>query len=104
MVTQQKNGHTEFAYFRPAATSVLLAGDFQGGRSMQHAMDRDDRGWWRARLDLNPGEYRFKYLIDGEVWEADFAAYGVESDRVGSWSSVIWIATDCMGNRELPLM
>lgn len=89
MVTQQNDGTVEFAYFRPGAEHVALAGDFNKWRSDIHQMHREDDGWWRCRLALPSGEYRFKYVVDGALWEADFAAYGVEMCKIGGWTSVL---------------
>lgn len=92
MVNVEPDGTVDFAFFRPSARTVHLAGESQpAGLGRRHTMRRDDRGWWRLRLRVKPGEYRFHYLVDGERREADFAAYGVESDH-GQWKSVIWIA------------
>lgn len=91
MVSNQMNGTVEFAYFRPGAQSVELAGDFNDWKPERHVLTKDKDGWWRISLALEPGEFRFKYLVDGEIWEADFAAYGVENDKHGGWNSVLWI-------------
>lgn len=91
MVSVHSDGSLEFAYFRPGARQVQLAGDFNGWQPDRHDLTRDEEGWWRVRLVLPAGDYRFKYLIDGQIWEADFAAYGVENDRHGGWNSVLWV-------------
>lgn len=91
MVNQNEDGTVEFLFFRPAAQSVTLAGDFNDWQTSEHTLSRDDEGWWRIRLTITPGEFRFKYWIDDLWWEADFAAYGVESDKQGGWNSVLWI-------------
>lgn len=92
MVSQMKDGHVEFAYFRPGARSVRLAADFNHWQTSEHALARSDDGWWRLTMTLPPGEYRFKYLIDDQLWEADFSAYAVENDQFGGWNSVMWVA------------
>lgn len=92
MIQDHADGTIEFAYFRPGATSVELAGDFNGWGAAPQRLTRDAGGWWRLRLEMPAGEYRFKYLVDGTLWEADYASYGVENDRHGGWTSVMWIA------------
>jgi len=89
MVTQQLDGTVEFAYFRPGAESVTVAGDFNRWQTHVHQMTRDETGWWRIRLGLPGGEFRFKYVVDGAIWEADYAAYGVEMCAIGGWTSVL---------------
>lgn len=91
MVQLHEDGTAEFAYYRPSASTVMLAGDFNLWDAKRLEMTRDEHGWWRTRLALPPGEYRFKYVIDEGVWEADFAAYGVEMSKVGGWTSVLMI-------------
>jgi 1,4-alpha-glucan branching enzyme len=91
MVTTHKDGTVEFAFFRPAASSVRLVGDFNGWRPNSYDLKANGKGWWTIRLALPAGEYRFKYLVDNKVYEADFAAYGVEPDKMGGWNSVLYI-------------
>jgi 1,4-alpha-glucan branching enzyme len=91
MVIRHADGAVEFVYFRPGAVTVRLVGDFSGWHPLTQDMRMDEQGWWRLRMSLPPGEYRFKYLVDADQWEADFAAYGVEPDRLGGWNSVLWI-------------
>lgn len=77
----------EFRFFRPGAREVLLAGDFWGDWSQRLAMRREPYGWWTLALHLNPGEYRFRYVADGQ-WYTDFASHGVEFDE-HAWNSVL---------------
>ena len=80
-------GMVEFRFFRPAATSVAVAGNFNEWREDELAMKPQGDGWWTAKAKLNAGEYRFKYVADGE-WYTDFAAYGIEKSPFG-WDSVV---------------
>lgn len=91
MIITREDGRIEFAYFRPAAEHVALAGDFNQWRINAHLMERDDQGWWRLTLALPAGEYRFKYVVNHHLWEADFAAYGVELNKLGGWTSVLFV-------------
>ena len=91
MVCIQDDGTIEFGYFRPGASTVRLSGEFNDWSQEGQTMVKDEAGWFRTRLKLPSGEYRFKYLVDGELWEADFAAFGVESDKQGGWHSVLMV-------------
>lgn len=91
MVNQLHDGTVEFSFYRPGANSVALAGDFTDWQPDRHPMTRDREGWWRLRMALPAGEYRFKYVVDGCLWEADFAAFGVEMCKVGGWNSVLYV-------------
>lgn len=94
MVTQESDGTLEFAFYRPGARSVRIAGDFNLWDPTRHELLPDgEEGWWRLRTQLAPGEYRFKYVVDGRHWETDFAAYGVEPDPTGEWNAVLLVAS-----------
>jgi 1,4-alpha-glucan branching enzyme len=80
----------EFCFFRPQAGKVDLVGDFNQWREGQAPMSRCADGYWRARLTLPPGKFRFRYRADG-AWYTDFAAFGVESGPFG-WNSVVVVA------------
>ena len=86
MTSTGRNGSVEFRFFRPQATAVAVAADFNDW-SPELPMRRDANGWWTLHLDLEPGEYRFRYVADGE-WYTDFASNGVEVTKLG-WNSVL---------------
>jgi 1,4-alpha-glucan branching enzyme len=75
-----------FEYHAPHASAVLLAGDFTGweARPMRRAKGG---GPFVATLSLDPGEYEYKYLVDGE-WIEDPRAdvvmnhFGTRNSRV----------------------
>lgn len=80
----------EFAFHNDSATSVSLAGDFNGWRPQSFA--KDDLGIWRARTDIPPaGRYQYKLVIDGERWIEDPANLMKESDGYGGFNSVLAI-------------
>ncbi|PHN06892.1 serine hydrolase [Flavilitoribacter nigricans] len=65
-----KKGNTTFrlpAY--PNARSVQLVGSFNNWNSLSHPMSREN-GQWIGRVDLEPGTYEYKFIVDG-VWLAD---------------------------------
>jgi len=77
----------EFSFYRPGASQVHLAGDFNNWQGGQLAMVRGEDGYWHARVKLPAGEFRFRYCADGQ-WYTDFAAFGVEPGRFGMDSIV----------------
>ena len=81
MVTVRGN-IVEFSFFRPQAGHVHLVGDFNHWRGADMPMARSTDGYWRARLRLPTGEFRFRYCADGN-WFTDYAAFGVEHDVLG---------------------
>lgn len=52
----------------PGAEKVFLAGDFNNWDPSARRMKRIRRGEdvFVARIDLEPGRYEFKYVVDGE--------------------------------------
>ena len=97
MISFHADGSVEFAFYRPSARTVSLAADFNQWNPARHELRRDGMGWWRMRVALTPGQHRFKYLVDGKIWEADFAAYGIEADRFGGWNSLLWVGDRTSG-------
>ena len=60
----------------PAAGGVNLVGEFNGWNESATPMQLLRDGSYKATLDLDCGRnYRFRYLIDGETWENDWAAH-----------------------------
>ena len=48
------------------ATAVFLAGSFNDWNESAIAMSSDENGIWSAKLDLLPGRYEYKFIIDGQ--------------------------------------
>jgi hypothetical protein len=89
MVTVSGN-RAEFNFYRPKARSVHLTGDFNGWRDGDLSMICD-RGYWHAGIRLPAGDYRFRYVADGQGF-VDSAAFGVEPGPFG-FDSVVRIAS-----------
>ena len=87
MTTVQQDGFVEFWFYRPNAANVVVAGDFTGWAEKPMPMTSAGNGWWTAKARLNGGDYRFRYIADGD-WYTDYAAFGVELSRQG-WNSVL---------------
>jgi 1,4-alpha-glucan branching enzyme len=76
----------------PQAEKVYLAGDFNGWEAECTRMRRSRNGehTFVARLDLEPGVYQFKYLVDGQ-WLCDPTCPTVASD-LGTENSVMEVS------------
>jgi 1,4-alpha-glucan branching enzyme len=66
----EKVRKTEFSLLAPQARSVCTAGDFNQWNPSSHPMKVDDEGIWRISLALNPGQYEYRFFVDGE-WQND---------------------------------
>ena len=81
MVTQIPDGGVEFTFYRPDASNVAIAGDFNNWQP-SFQMTRLSDGRWHSHLKLAPGIYQFRYFADGE-WFNDYAAFGLEHGPFG---------------------
>lgn len=50
----------------PEAKEVVVSGEFNGWAKDQIRLSANGNGQWQATLDLPPGEYQYRLLIDGE--------------------------------------
>jgi len=65
------SGKVIFTLDAPAAGSVCLTGEFTNWSRDGVRMEKDpDDGLWKVLLDLDPGEYEYRYIVDG-VWIKD---------------------------------
>ena len=48
------------------ASAVFLAGSFNDWSESATPMNRGEGGIWSANLDLLPGRYEYKFIIDGQ--------------------------------------
>ena len=71
----------------PAAKAVFVAGDFNGWDPLADRMVKRN-GTFCKRIRLEPGEYQFKFVVDGE-WMADPAADAQVVNSFGSQNSVL---------------
>lgn len=66
----EKIKKTGFSLSAPQAQSVFLSGDFNQWDLSSHPLKRDKNGMWKISLNLNPGQYEYRFLVDGE-WQND---------------------------------
>lgn len=55
----------QFACDASDAQTVLLVGDFNEWNLSATPMKQGDAGRWSAEVDLLPGHYEYKFVIDG---------------------------------------
>jgi 1,4-alpha-glucan branching enzyme len=82
MTSIDKEGFVEFRFFRRDARDVRIVGDFDDAGDGGFAMRAGSDGWWHAKVPLQSGEYRFRYVADG-AWYTDYASNGVEVTKSG---------------------
>ena len=82
MTSVDRDGTVEFWFYRKGARQVRVVGDFADWRGGGLAMADGGDGWWRLSTRLGSGEYRFRYVADGQ-WYTDYASNGIEVDKLG---------------------
>ena len=55
-----------FSFQSETAKAVFLAGEFNDWDPTANPMLRSDDGEWTASLELAPGRYEHKFVVDGE--------------------------------------
>ena len=89
--TSAKNGKVNVTFELPAdvvAGQAVIFGDFNGWQNGTPMKKRKD-GSHSATVKLEPGRYRYRYLIDGERWENDWSADAYVPNDYGSDDSVV---------------
>ena len=75
-----------------SASTVSLCGEFNEWDASAHRMKRGKHGGFSTRISLPSGQtYRFRYLLDGQRWENDWAADGYVPNSFGAEDSVVKI-------------
>ncbi|HEV2800715.1 MAG TPA: serine hydrolase [Pyrinomonadaceae bacterium] len=86
------NGNTTFRLKGfPNATIVAVAGSFNNWDVTRTLMSKDGDGWV-CRVDLPPGKYLYKFVVDGE-WIVDPENPATEKDSSGNINSVLTVAS-----------
>ena len=79
-----------FAIKAPEAREVLLAGEMTDWDKRKQAMARGADGVWRLQLDLAPGQWLYKFVVDGR-WVHDPATPDHDADGQGGQHSFVFV-------------
>jgi 1,4-alpha-glucan branching enzyme len=71
------------------ATKVALCGEFNNWSADDIKLSRNGNGGWGTTIDLEPGAYRYRYLLDGQRWENAWDADGYVANPYGGDDSVL---------------
>lgn len=75
-----------FMFYHATAQTVEVAGNFNNWAGMPLYRKPDDPGMWGMRLDLLPGQYSYKFIVDGE-WTLDPENFQPIADTQGTMNS-----------------
>lgn len=81
----------EFTLEAPWAKSVKLAGDFTGWENRAVPMMHSPDGFWFTTVPLLPGEYSYRFIVDGQ-WYDDPQATHHTPNPFGSKNALIQVA------------
>ena len=77
---------------RVEATRAAVCGEWDGWATETHPMEQAAEGGFRLTVELPAGRtYRFRYLLDGERWENDWAADAYVPNPFGGEDSVVTV-------------
>jgi len=79
-----------FSIAAPAARQVFLAGEMTDWDAGKVAMQRDRNGTWHTALDLEPGQWLYKFVVDGQ-WVQDPATPDHDADGQGGQHSFVFV-------------
>jgi hypothetical protein len=73
----------------PDAQNVILSGSFNNWNTQNIRMENYN-GTWSVSLDLVPGKYYYKFIVDG-IWTHDLSNKLTEPDGTGGRNSVLFV-------------
>jgi hypothetical protein len=79
----------QFALEAPGASSVAVAGDFDGWAGTNVLSDPDGDGIWTGRIPVRPGVHAYMFLIDGSTWLTDPRADRYQEDGFGNRNAIL---------------
>ncbi len=93
MVVRKGKSEITFVYrpSNPECQQVLLAGTFNGWQPSLGKMSKQKDGTFRKRLQLDPGEHRYKFFVDGQ-WVPDPEAESSVENPFGTTDSLLVVS------------
>jgi 1,4-alpha-glucan branching enzyme len=79
---------SNFEYFAPESKEVQIAGTFNDWKPVN--LTKSGEGKWAIALDLKPGRYEYRYLVDG-TWQNDQRPVECVPNNFGTWNCVLEI-------------
>ncbi len=85
----QINDAVVFVTLYPRAKSVQVAGDFNDWQPNKTNLEKvGDSGVWQTKLQMPPGRYRYRLVVDGQ-WQQDPYNKLTEASPLGGFNSVV---------------
>jgi len=84
----KKKKAIEFKLMAPQAKKVLISGDFNKWSNKTTSMKKNKNGSWSSKVNLNPGRYEYKFIVDGQWWTDPICQEAIHNS-LGSQNSVL---------------
>ena len=81
---------TKFVLSSPEANQVCLAGDFNNWDIQSLPMEQNQNNQWEISIQLSPGCYEYKYLVDGS-WFDNIPSVEKAWNSYGTQNCVIYV-------------
>lgn len=79
----------QFSFHAPEARSVKVVGNFTNWTpTSEYVMERNDDGTWTTTVDLSPGKYQYRFIVDDE-WVEDHNNPNLVDNPFGGKNSLI---------------
>ena len=84
------NRRVTFSLSATEAGEVFVAGDFNGWDPRKSPMKKTGNGKWQKVMMLPPGEYGYKFVVDGK-WLTDPQNRELRPNPFGTFNSVLTV-------------
>jgi 5'-AMP-activated protein kinase regulatory beta subunit len=85
-----KRKRVQFVFETTDALEVAVSGDFNGWDPGKHMMTNNGHGLWKKTMMLPPGQYEYKFVVDGE-WQIDPDNQCLNSNCFGTCNNILKI-------------
>jgi hypothetical protein len=85
------NKQVPFSVKLDGAREVVVTGDFTGWSKEKVRLTPHGPGQWGAQLELPPGEYQYRLIVDGE-WRDDPRGTRMVPNPFGGQNSILTVA------------
>jgi 1,4-alpha-glucan branching enzyme len=79
-------------YRAPEAKRVCVAGTFNNWKPDAAPMQPQAEGLWSIELELPPGTYEYRFVVDGDCWCSDPNATDAVLNPFGDYNAVLRVA------------
>ncbi|HET6461712.1 MAG TPA: isoamylase early set domain-containing protein [Syntrophales bacterium] len=79
-----------FKYYAPEAEAVAVVGTFNGWNSEANPLKKDKEGNWSTVASLYPGNYEYRYIVDGG-WRDDPTCEIRHLNLYGGYNCVLYL-------------